>query len=121
MLRVVHFEIPADDTERANEFYAGVFGWDMKQFGDQDYWFANTGDPNVPGINGAVMKRKHPQQPVVNSISVPSVDDYVKKVTEAGGQIVVPKFTVAGAGYLAFFKDTEGNIFGLWQDDTSAK
>jgi uncharacterized protein len=120
MMRVVHFEIPADNTERANEFYAGVFGWDMKQFGHEDYWLANTGDPNTPGINGAIMKRKHPQQPMVNSISVPSVDDYAKKVEQAGGIIVVPKFTVAGAGYLAFFKDTEGNIFGLWQEDTSA-
>lgn len=121
MLRVVHFEIPADDPERANEFYSGVFGWDVKRFGEQDYWLANTGDPNTPGINGAIMKRKHPAQPVVSSISVPSVDEYAKKVERAGGQIVVPKFVVPGVGHLAFFKDTEGNIFGLWQDDTSAK
>ncbi len=121
MMRVMHFEIPADDTSRVMEFYADVFGWNMKQFGTQDYWFAITGDAHTPGINGAIMKRKHPQQPVVNSISVPSVDDYIKKVEQAGGKIVAPKFAVPTAGYLAFFTDPEGNCFGLWQEDHSAK
>jgi hypothetical protein len=67
-----------------------------------------------------VKQRKHPEQPLTNSISVDSIDKYAAKITEAGGQIVVPKMAIPSAGYLAYFKDTEGNIHGLWQEDTSA-
>ena len=66
------------------------------------------------------MQRKHPKQPLNNSISVDSIDNYAVKITEAGGQIVVPKMAIPSVGYMAYFKDTEGNIHGLWQEDSSA-
>jgi hypothetical protein len=122
MSRVVHFEIPADDPDRASGFYQQVFGWQINKWdGPEPYWLITTGDNNQPGINGGLMKRRHPDQPVVNTIDVLSVDDYVAKISQHGGEIVVPKMAVPGVGWLAYFKDTEGNIFGIMQSDDSAR
>ncbi len=121
MPRPVHFEIPAEDANRATKFFGDVFGWQMSEFGENSgYFLATTGNDGEPGIHGAIMQRKHPQQPLTNSISVDSIDSYAEKITASGGQIVVPKFSIPTMGWLAYFKDTEGNIHGLWQDDTSA-
>ena len=121
MPRPVHFEIPADDAKRASKFFADVFGWTFQAWGDDGtYYLAETGSEPA-GINGAILKKRDPNQPLVNSIDVPSIDEYAKKVEENGGQIVVPKQSVPSVGYLAYFKDTEGNIHGLWQQDPSAK
>ncbi len=122
MPRVSHFEIPADDADRAVGFYQNVFGWQINRWdGPQDYWLVSTGDGDKPGINGGLLNRVQPGHPVINSIDVPSVDDYVTKITRHGGQIVVPKMPITGVGWLAYFKDTEGNIFGIMQEDASAK
>jgi predicted enzyme related to lactoylglutathione lyase len=121
MPRPVHFEIPADDVARATKFFTDVFGWKFEGWGDDNYLGATTGEEGTMGINGAVMKRMHPEQPVSNAIEVPSVDDYAAKVTANGGTIVFPKAAVPNMGYYAYFKDTEGNIHGLWQVDKAAK
>jgi len=120
MPKPVHFEIPAEDPQRATKFFTDVFGWQFANWGDQDYWLATTGAKGEAGIDGAVMKRRDPAQPLVNSINVDSVDAYAEKIVAAGGQIVVPKMTVPSMGYVAYFKDTEGNIHGLWQHDPTA-
>lgn len=112
MNRVVHFEIPADNLERATNFYKDVFGWNFMSY-DENYQLARTGDGM--GIDGAVMKKRDPNQPMVNSIEVPSVDEFAKKIEAAGGQMVVPKVAVGEMGYVAYFKDTEGNIHGIWE------
>ncbi|MGH8103909.1 MAG: VOC family protein [bacterium] len=122
MSRVVHFEIPADDPQRAIEFYSRTFGWKFNAWErPQTYWLVTTGEKDQPGINGGLMKRMHPGQPVVNTIEVASVDDFAVKVTRNGGQVVVPKMAIPGVGWLVYFKDTEGNIFGIHQVDSSAK
>jgi predicted enzyme related to lactoylglutathione lyase len=122
MPRVVHFEIHADDPQRALNFYNSVFGWKAEKWeGPEDYWLITTGPEDKPGINGGLMKRKDPAGSVYNSIEVPSVDEFVEKITKAGGQIVVPKMPIPGVGWLAYFKDTEGNISGVFQGDMSAK
>lgn len=121
MSRPVHFEIPAEDANRAVKFFGDVFGWKSSEFGENSgYFLATTGDEGQPGIHGAIMQRKDPMQPVTNSISVDSIDKYAEKIVAAGGQIVVPKSVIPTVGYMAYFKDTEGNIHGLWQEDTSA-
>jgi predicted enzyme related to lactoylglutathione lyase len=122
MPKPVHFEIPAENPERATKFFTDVFGWQFNSWGaDQGYWLATTGAEGEMGIDGAVMKRRDPAQPIVNSINVDSVDSYAEKIVAAGGQIVVPKMVVPSMGYVAYFKDTEGNIHGLWQHDPNAK
>ena len=122
MNRVTHFEIPADDVQRASEFYREVFGWKFNSWGGpEEYLLIETGAPDVAGINGGLMKRKHPNQPVVNSIDVLDIDASMKMIEHSGGTIVVPKTAIPGVGWLAYFKDTEQNIFGIMQPDATAK
>ena len=122
MSRVVHFEIPADDPERAVKFYTKVFGWKINKWeGGMDYWLVSTGDRSGPGIDGAIMQRSETASSVVNSIDVPLVDDFIKKVTKNGGKVVTPKTPIPGVGYFAYCKDTEGNVFGIMQSDKSVK
>ncbi|HYG10225.1 MAG TPA: VOC family protein [Pyrinomonadaceae bacterium] len=125
MPRVIHFELSADDPERAVKFYDEVFGWKTQKWdGPQSYWLLETGDEGQPGINGGLMKRAdNPLPPfsTINTIDVPSVDDYTQKIEERGGKVVMPKGAVQGIGYIAYCEDTEGNIFGIMQFDPSAK
>ncbi len=86
MPRVVHFEIPAGDPPRAVEFYEKAFGWKISQWGGpQEYWLAETGPESEPGTHGAISRRTSPGN-VVNTIGVPSVDEYVRKIEDAGGK-----------------------------------
>ena len=120
MSRVVHFEISADDPERAVSFYSEVFGWRINKWdGPQDYWLAGTGEG--PGIDGAIMRRDAGMPPVINTIDVDSVDDAVGRVEANGGKVAMPKMAVPGVGYLAYYMDTEGNMFGMMQRDEAAR
>jgi uncharacterized protein len=122
MNRITHFEIPAEDTKRASEFYREVFGWKFTSWGGpEEYLLVETGPNSEPGINGGLMKKKHPQQPVVCTIEVEDINTYIKRIEHSGGVIVVDKQAVPGVGWLAYFKDTEGNIFGVWQANAEAK
>ena len=118
--RVVHFEIPSDQPEKAMDFFTKVFGWQFQQFGNEQYWSVITGADGTPGINGGLMKKRDPAQPVANSIEVSDLEQSMQNVTNAGGTIVVPKMAIPGVGWLAYFKDLDGNIHGLYQNDPSA-
>lgn len=121
-MRVAHFEISADDPERAAQFYTDVFGWQFKKWeGPVEYWLITTGDDTEPGINGGLMKRMNPQATTVNIITVPSADTFIDKIVEKGGSIVVPKNAVPGVGYMAYCQDTEGNTFGIMEPDETAQ
>jgi predicted enzyme related to lactoylglutathione lyase len=126
MPRVVHFEIHSENPERAIRFYQDIFGWEFNKWsGTQDYWLIKTGPDDQPGIDGGLMRRQGQidGQAVIAyvcTVDVPSVDDLTRKVTQGGGQVVVPKMPVPGVGWLAYCKDTEGNIFGVMQDDRQA-
>jgi predicted enzyme related to lactoylglutathione lyase len=126
MSRVVHFEIHADDPERAVSFYQNVFGWKINKWdGPQDYWLITTGKSLAPGIDGAIMKRWVPLNgdaisAFVCTIDVDSVDDVTAQITANGGTVAFPKMAVPHIGWLAYFKDTEGNTFGTMQSDPSA-
>ncbi len=122
MGRVIHFEIVADDAERISKFYEQVFGWRVQKWnGPIDYWFLMTGDEKEPGIDGAFGMRQSQDDVTVNTIDVSSVEETVEKIKAHGGEIVRPKQAVPGVGYLAYFKDTEGNLWGIMQSDTNAK
>lgn len=122
MHRVIHFEMSADDPERACAFYEKVFGWKVQRWGGpQTYWLITTGPADQPGINGGVMRRGEGMPATVNTIGVPSVDEFVEKVKRSGGKVVHPKMTIPGVGYQAYCQDTEGNLFGIHQSDPSAK
>ncbi len=123
MPRVVHFEVYADDMERATKFYGDVFGWTVTKIdleGGNAYWLIDTGEEPTEGINGGMMPRPSPEAINTVVLDVPSVDEYVEKITGGGGSILVPKFAVPGVGYAAYFKDTEGNPFGIFEDNNAA-
>ena len=116
MPRVIHFELPADEPERAVRFYETAFGWRISKWdGPMDYWLVMTGDEDSPGIDGAISPREEGAT-VTYVIDVPSADEYVAKVVAAGGTVVVPKHEVPGVGFLAYCTDTEGNVFGIMQE-----
>ena len=122
MKRVIHFDINADDPARAAEFYGNVFGWQIEKWeGPVDYWLVTTGPDEQPGINGGIMARFNPQESTINTISVPSVDEYMERIKRAGGSIIREKRTIPGVGILGYCQDTEGNTFGILQEDPSAK
>ncbi len=121
MSRVLHFEIPADDTGRATAFYRDVFGWTFQSWeGPMEYHLATTGAEG-PGIDGAVHPRAHPGQGVVNTIGVASLDEVVARVQAHGGTLVAPRMAIPGIGWLAYANDTEGNTFGILQPDPAAQ
>ena len=121
MHRVIHFEIPAEDATRATEFYGKVFGWASHEIAPgMGYYFCQaSGDPGN-GIDGSIMVRRDPAQPVVNTIEVESVDAACAAIEAAGGRVVVPKMAIPGMGYKAYFRDSEGNIFGIAEMDPAA-
>ena len=121
MPRVVHFEIPADDLGRAQRFYGDVFGWQFQKWdGPMEYVLATTGKDGR-GIDGGLLRRQAPGAGTVNTIDVPSVDEYVSRIEAKGGKVAVPKMSIPGVGWLAYALDTEGNMFGIMQADEKAR
>ena len=122
MPTVVHFDIAADNPERAKKFYEGMFNWKIEAPpAPPDYYLIETEDlSGKAGVGGGLGKRQNPGQRITTYFGVDSIDEYVAKVGKLGGTILQPKMTVPGWGYLAACLDTEGNLFGLWQDDKSA-
>ncbi|MFA5347974.1 MAG: VOC family protein [Methanoregula sp.] len=136
MNRIIHFEIHAGDPERAVKFYRDVFGWEINewvipgvQMKDEDrYWLVTTGPETESGINGGIVFRRGPA-PVdgqavnayVCTVGVANLDESVNTALRSGGKIALPKMAVNGIGWLAYCIDTEGNIFGMMQQDTNAR
>ena len=122
MSRVIHFELPADDPDRAIAFYEKVFGWKFEKWeGPMEYWLIMTGPEDQPGIDGGMARRTKPSIGTENTIGVDSVDEAVAKIEASGGEGLRPKSAVPGVGWVAYCKDTEGNSFGLMEEDLSAK
>ena len=111
---IVHFEIPADDVERAKKFYQEALGWKISDPWNMMYWLVETKEKGGEGINGGLMKRMHPNHPFMNYIAVDSIDEALQKVEAAGGKVALPKKEIApGMGRIAAFTDTEGNVLGF--------
>jgi predicted enzyme related to lactoylglutathione lyase len=128
MNKIVHFEIVAEDTARAINFYSKVFGWEIKKVGggEMDYWLINSSPANTPGaINGGLRKEmgidKKEQTRSINAfictIEVQKIDETLSKIEEQGGKIMRPKMPVHGVGLLAYCLDSEGNIFSVLEPE----
>jgi predicted enzyme related to lactoylglutathione lyase len=121
MARVVHFEIHCSDMDRAERFYTGVFGWTIQRWdGPVDYRLATTGPDDETGINGALVERRGEVggEAVTGYVCTIGVGDLAKveqAIPAAGGEQVMPRDEVPGVGHIAYFKDTEGNMFCVLQ------
>ena len=122
MSRVIHFEIPAVEPDRAAAFYGKVFGWKFDKWpGPMEYWMVVTGKDAEPGINGGMMRKPGGVTSTTNTIGVDSVDAAIAAVLKAGGKNILPKTPIPTIGYFAYCEDTEGNVFGVMQSDPNAK
>lgn len=125
MPRVVHFELHADDPERAIGFYEKLFGWKFNRMADYEYWLIVTGSDKEPGINGGLIRRKHPItahgiMAYVCTIDVEDLDASLATALAAGATLALAKQAIPSVGWLAYVKDTEGNVLGMHQHDPNA-
>ncbi|MDD1676719.1 MAG: VOC family protein [Methanomicrobiales archaeon] len=122
MSTIVHFDVPTDDVERAKKFYAALLGWKFESYPEMQYNLITTTNlDGTPGVGGGMGKRMDPSQHIVNYFGVPSIDAAIKKVKSLGGSVVTEKMAVPQMGYLVSCMDTEGNAFGLWEENKNAQ
>ncbi|NUR07011.1 MAG: VOC family protein [Nocardioidaceae bacterium] len=121
--RVVHFEVPFEDQERAIGFYSEVFGWQIQPLPEMSYVMVTTGPsapqgggPEEPGfVNGGMLARNAPIGGPVLVLEVEDIDKSLEQIGERGGTTVEAKVAVGDMGFSAYFRDPEGNLMGLWQ------
>ncbi|HNY56051.1 MAG TPA: VOC family protein [Chitinophagales bacterium] len=121
MNRVVNFDFPTDNPEKSKAFFTDVFGWKFTEWYNEDYWLVETGDKIKRGINGSMIKRRHPDQKTSVMVQVENIDVTIKKIKEEGGRIVLEKKTIPKVGYIAYFKDPEENMLCIMQFNPEAK
>ena len=122
MTRVVHFEFSTDKPDESIAFFENVFGWRIEKWDSKeiDYWLIMTGDPDKPGIDGGFGLTEKGFPGIVNTIDVDDVDAAMEKVLAHGGEMVMPKMAIPGVGYMAYFKDINGNVWSVMKEDRSA-
>jgi uncharacterized protein len=123
--RVVHFEVPFDDADRALSFYREVFDWQVQSLPEMAYNVVSTGPvsdqgmPTEPGyIGGGMLQREAPVTAPVVTLAVDDIDATLATVEKHGGSTVNGKQPVGDMGFAAYFTDSEGNVMGLWQNAT---
>jgi len=121
MDKVVHFEVPYDDAERAQTFYHEAFGWELQSIPEMSYTMVTTtptgeSGPTEPGgINGGMLARQDLIKSPVITIGVEDLNDSLARVEKLGGSVKVGRTEVGDMGFSAYVTDTEGNLIGLWQ------
>jgi predicted enzyme related to lactoylglutathione lyase len=124
--RVVHFEVPFDDGDRARGFYRDVFDWQIQEMPEMSYNMVTTGPvsdqgmPSEPGyIGGGMFQRQAPVNVPVITLQVDDIDATLAAVESHGGAVVGKKEAVGEMGFAAYFSDSEGNLMGLWENAAS--
>jgi uncharacterized protein len=122
MDKVVHFEVPFDDGERATAFYREAFGWQLNSMPQMQYTLVTTtpadsrGRPAAGGINGGMLRRQGPITAPVITIGVDDIDEALARIEKLGGRVAIGRQPVGDMGFSAYVHDTEGNLIGLWQN-----
>ena len=122
MDKVIHFEVPFEDGERATTFYAEAFGWQLNSMANYQYTLVTTtptdeqGRPTNGGINGGMLARQGPITAPVITVGVDSIDDSLARIEKLGGKVAIGRSPVGTMGFSAYFHDTEGNLIGLWEN-----
>lgn len=120
MPKIVHFEIPVDDPQRAAAFYRDVLGWEVSRYGEEPYWLVRAGGDEEPGADGALVGREELHRSPVVIAGVADVEDVLDRVQKAGGAVIQGRLPIPGMGWSAYIRDPEGNTIGFFQPDTSA-
>jgi uncharacterized protein len=120
MAKIVHFEIPADDLQRAAAFYHDVLGWEASRFDEEPYWLVRAGEDEEPGANGALIGRGEVHRSPILIAGVVDIDGALSRVEAGGGEVIRGKLAVPGVGWAAYIRDPEGNIVGFFQPDANA-
>ena len=116
MDRITFFEFSTSEPAKENAFFKDVFGWQIAQWGQMDYWLATTGPTDKPGIDGAITPPSMPDAPrVVNTISVDDIDATLERAKDAGATVMVEKQEVPKTGWLAYLLSPTGIPFGVIQ------
>jgi uncharacterized protein len=121
MDKVQHFEIPADDMARAKRFYNSVFGWKIQDVPGMEYAMADSVETDqnrqpIGGTNGGILRRNPDYADTTSiTVTVQDVDSTIQNVIKAGGKLVREKRKFGSIGYVAYVRDTEGNVVGIWQ------
>ncbi len=113
MGRLVHFEIPSDHPEKLTSFYKEIFGWKFQKYGEMEYWLAETGSKDKPGIDGAITQRNKNVPYSVNTIEVEDIQQAMKSIPQQGGQVLSEVMEIPSVGHFIYCKDPEGNIIGV--------
>ena len=120
MPKIVHFEIPVDDPERAIAFYRDVLGWAVSRYGDTPYWLVRAGEDEEPGADGALVSREELHRAPVLVAGVADIGDVLSRAQQCGGEVVQGRLPIPGMGWSAYVRDSEGNTIGFFQPDTAA-
>jgi len=122
MNEVVYFEFNSPDPARTNEFFKSVLGWTIEpsSIGDSEYYLANSGDPDSPGINGGILASEDGVPKTINTIVVESLDAMLEAIAAHGGRVIVERFPISGIGYAAYCEDPTGLVFGIFEPDEDA-
>ncbi len=116
------FQIPADDVDRAKQFYQSLLGWNIEPnaaLTDKSLQWQNiiTGEPEKGMMNtGGIYKRMMPDT-IMNFVVVEDFNKVLASVEKLGGMVVMPKNEIRSVGTVAVIKDTEGNNLGLWKPE----
>lgn len=116
---VTYVEFNTGDLDRTRSFYRSVFDWDPQPWGADDYLVAAHGDE--PGLDIGITTSQDGQPLTVATITVDDLEGYLAKVILAGGEIVVPTFTIPGVGRGCYITDPTGMIVGMHQPDPTAE
>ncbi len=120
MSKIIHFEIPVDDPERASSFYRDTLGWEISALEGMAYWLVRAGAPEEPGADGALIGRGDIHRTPIVIAGVDDVDETLRRVGQAGGEVLQGKLPVPGVGWSAYVRDSEGNTIGIFEADSTA-
>jgi predicted enzyme related to lactoylglutathione lyase len=117
---VVHWEFWSKDPSKVSDFYSKVFDWKIQPIPGMDYHFVDT---QGGGINGGIMKPKDGPWPgnMAFYIDVDDLASYRKRITEAGGKILVEEQEVPGMGWFSLFSDPDGRVLGIWKQTAAVQ
>lgn len=122
--QVVHFELPANDLDRAREFYHDAFGWTIDDAPGLPYPYLlvtttevdERGVPKMPGaINGGMFSRLPWTGGPTVLIDVENIERALDRILRLGGEVIRGRTPIMDMGFVAYFRDPEGNILGLWE------